>query len=446
MLNRIEVIKQIKAQFNRFQANLNGFKDHSINEVRKQALITLDQIGLPTLKDEEWRFTDLDPLFERQFQTAGKDIAEKIDPEEIRPFLYADFPGLRLVFVDGHFAARLSTQFEEDGQLQIKSLKEYFNRDSSRLKEILGDRKIVEHNAFAALNTAFLSDGLYIEIPDKTVLDAPVNILYLSSDRVKNQANHVRNVIKLGKNSQARVIETYLSMDQSPHFTNTLTTVKLEERARLIHTKIQNESLNAFHVGNIIVELSSGCRYVSNNIALGGFLVRNNIDVRLGGENSEAVLNGLYMGHKNQHIDNNTLIDHGVPNCESHELYQGILNDSASAVFSGKILVRPDAQKTDAVQSNNCLLLSDEARIDSKPQLEIYADDVRCTHGATVGQLDEDAVFYLRSRGISEQRAKNLLIYSFARKIIEQIKVESVREFVDEIILQRFKEDMNFTK
>ena len=438
-------IDLIKKQFEQFEAHLNGEKEQPLHQVRKKALQYVSERPLPTSKDEEWRFTNPQPMLETSFQTADETAAKNLTLEQIRPFLYRDFEGINLVFVNGYFMPHLSTSLEENGPIRVESLKKALLKNESLLAEVQS-REVIEYNTFSALNAAFFSDGLLLEIPENTVLEVPVNILNLSMGNKQNTRNVVRNIVKIGSHSFLRLIETFLSLDDDLHFTNTLTTVSLGKKAGMVHNKIHNENGNAFHVKNILVKQQESSRYVSNNITFGGKLVRTNIKVTLQGQFADAQLNGLYMGHDRQHQDNHTLIEHAVPNCTSHELYQGILTDQASAVFAGKILVARDAQKTDAIQSNNCLLLSDEARIDTMPQLEIYADDVKCTHGATVGQLDEDAVFYLRSRGLAENRAKNLLIYSFAERIIEQIKVESVRDYVDRIILNRFKEDMNFTK
>ncbi len=446
MLNQENIIEKYKIQFKNFEADLNGQKEHPLHGVRKKAIELLEDVGIPTTRDEEWRFTNLQPLLEKSFAVALPGQAPHINKEVLKPFLYQDFSGPQFVFVDGVFSEELSTQIEQDTfGILLTSLQEYIRQNPQAL-QLLAEEPALRNNAFCALNMAFVSDGIVIRVPDNVVLESPVNILYLSSSQAGQTANHVRNVITIGKHAQARIVETYLSLETSEHFTNTLTTIDIDQDGHLIHNKIQNESLKAFHIGNLFVRQNKGSHFVSNNIALGGRLVRNNLVITLQQENAETQLNGLYMGNQTQHIDNNTLIDHAVSNGTSHELYQGILGDQATAVFSGKILVRPDAQKTDAVQNNHCLLLSDDARINTKPQLEIYADDVKCTHGATVGQLDEEAIFYLRSRGISEQRAKNLMIYAFAEHIIGQMKIAPVRQFVDNIILQRFKENMNFVK
>ncbi len=431
----------LNQQFKKFKEQLNGNEGGLLQEVRQQALQLVERSGLPTKKDEDWRFTDPEPLLKQQWLPADQAFGQQMTLESIKPFLYPDFDGVNLVFVNGFFMAHLSQIPDAKSGVSIQSL-----RAQKEFPSLLEESSFNEKNVFAALNTAFFTDGLVIEIADNVVLKTPINILHLTVSQAHPVSTVVRNRVKVGQHAFVRIIETFLSLNEDNQFTNALTLFDVEENGKAVHSKIQNENLNALHVGNVFVRQKAHSHYVSNNITLGGKLVRNNIQVELNGKGAEAVLNGLYMGHKDQHHDNHTLIEHAVPECTSYELYQGILSDQASAVFAGKILVKPGAQKTDAIQANNCLLLSDDARIDTMPQLEIYADDVKCTHGATVGQLDEEAIFYLRSRGISEKRAKNLLIYSFAERIIEQIKVPAVREYVDQCILKRFKEDMNFVK
>ncbi len=438
-------IKQIKEQFQWFESQLEEQNKQPIQQVRKAALQILEDQGLPTKKDEDWRFTDPHPLLERALPVNTKPQLSAQDKKQIERLFYQGFEGIQLVFLDGHFLPELSTAIEHDGHIHIAPLSQYLS-DNEHFLDELQSVEVSKLNAFSALNTAFFTDGIVIEVPDKTILKDAIHILNINSGSEQNSTTVVRNIIKVGAHAFVRLIETHLSLNQAPHFSNVLTTIELEKQSKLIHNKIQNENAHALHVKNVFVRQKQSATYVSNNITLGGRVVRNNIKVLLQEDGAEARLNGLYMGHNEQHHDNHTLIEHASPNCTSHELYQGILADKASAVFAGKILVDRDAQKTDAIQSNNCLLLSDNARIDTMPQLEIYADDVKCTHGATVGQLDEEAIFYLRTRGISENRAKNLLIYAFAEKIIEQLQVEAVRKYVDDVILQRFKEDMNFVK
>jgi Fe-S cluster assembly protein SufD len=257
---------------------------------------------------------------------------------------------------------------------------------------------------------------------------------------------HPRNLIYVEKNSALSVVESYFSAGSGVYFNNPVTELKIEENARLNHVRIQNENTNAYHVGNIFTDQDRNSVYHSTSVTFGGRISRNNYYARLNGEGIETTLNGLYLGHGKQLIDNHTFLDHAKPHCTSHEVYQGILTDKANAVFSGKIMVRQDAQKTDAKQSNNCLILSDDARINSKPQLEIYADDVRCTHGATVGQLNEDAVFYLQSRGIPEKKAKNILTYAYAERVIDGIDSGIIKSRIDELLQKRLEEDINFVK
>jgi len=250
-----------------------------------------------------------------------------------------------------------------------------------------------------------------------------------------------RNLIVVGKSSELTLVETYATIDEGTYFTNSVGEIVVGENAQLKRYRIQIEGENAYHISRTYVEQHRSSRFIDHSISLGGKLSRNDIVSVLKAENGMSVLNGLYIGNHDQHIDNHTTIDHARPHCESHELYKGILDDKAKGVFNGKIFVRPDAQKTNAIQSNNCILLSDEATIDTKPQLEIFADDVKCTHGATIGQLDEDAFFYMRSRGIEKSRARNLLIYAFVSEILDQVEVNSVREKVIDWFSEKLHRD-----
>lgn len=432
------------AQFEQFEKGLNGQKNSLWHQGRRTAFAAFEKNGFPTTNDEEWRFTSLKPLTERAFNIANADILKKITKQDISTFLFADWAGVQLVFIDGHFCTEFSAAPDKHSKIIFRSLNSTSGNMPAPVLERLSPKKIVDENAFIALNISFLQDGAQLHISDDSTATEPIHVLFISTTSGDAQMTHPRLLISVGKNAQSMMIESYVSLADFSCFTNAVTDIEIGENAELTHYRLQNESLKAIHIGNVYVKQESNSRYFSNSITFGGSLTRNNLNVRLQGPGTSATLNGLYLAHGTQHIDNHTFIDHAQPHCESHELYQGVLSDEAHGVFSGKILVRPDAQKTDAKQSNNCLLLSDTARINSKPQLEIYADDVKCTHGATVGHLDQDSIFYLRSRGIPEAKAKNILTYAFAERVIEDIKIPQVREYVDRILLQRLKGIMSF--
>lgn len=428
--------------FKTFETQHNGRQEGALQAQRRLAMETFARQGFPTLKDEEWRFTNLGNLLETGVHPLVSTRAVECDQSLIAPYLFNDWPGAQLVFINGVYSDQLSVRTESELPLaSLRKILESGQYDSELLPQLL-----MGEDAFGYLNAMFMMDGVLIDVPDNLNVAHPVHILYLNTASGQPRGIFPRNIMRIGRNARLSVVESYASLDDNSNFTNTFSQIALQDNAELNHHKIQNESLNGFHFGNTFIDMARDARYTSGSITFGGRLVRNNISARLNGPGAEATLNGLYMGHNSQHIDNHTRIDHVAPNCASHELYQGILNDQARGVFSGKIMVHPDAQKTDAKQSNNCLLLSDDAKIDSKPQLEIYADDVRCTHGATVGQLDAEAIFYLQSRGIPHQKARNILTYSFAERVIEGIREQQVRDYVDGILLRRFREDMNFVK
>ena len=440
------ILQPYITNFELFKQNQDNQSDDPIHDLRKTAFNHLLEKGFPTKREEEWRFTDINPILSESFTLADSDNIANIKKSDIAHLTFKNWSGTMLVFIDGQFAEHLSDTNAGQSGLTINSLDFVLKNDQKSLLDTFVEFETYSENAFSALNTAFIKDGAVIKLEKNVIADKPIHLLYISTKQNKPQLINPRNLIYLSENSQVALVESHFNLNDGEYFNNPVTEIRIAENARLNHIRIQNESGMAFHIGSIFVDQKQNSHYFSTSLTFGGKIARNNIYTKLDGEGIESILNGLYMGHGDQLLDNHTFIDHAKPRCESHELYQGILTDNANGVFSGKIMVHPDAQKTDAKQSNNCLLLSDEARINSKPQLEIYADDVRCTHGATVGQLNEEGIFYLRSRGISEQQAKNILTYAFVEQVIEGMGIASVRNYVDDIILNRLKEDMNFIK
>jgi Fe-S cluster assembly protein SufD len=293
-----------------------------------------------------------------------------------------------------------------------------------------------DRRPFVAFNTAFFADGAYIHVPAHTIVDKPIHVVFVSTGETNGRPamSHPRVLAVLGDDSQATVVESYAGPDGAEYFTNVVTEIVLGQNAVLDHYKLQQESTRAYHVGTIVVEAGRSASCTSHSISLGGALVRNDVIAILAGEGGECTLNGLYLADGQRLIDNHTTIDHAMPHCGSREVYKGILADRARGVFNGKIIVRPDAQKTDAKQTNRALLLSEDAQVNSKPELEIFANDVKCTHGAAVGQLDQDAVFYLRSRGLDLAEARHLLIHAFAGDVLNRMPLVPVRNGVEEVL------------
>jgi len=423
--------------FGRFENRLNGDSGTSVHDIRRKAIDTFTGEGYPTTRDEEWKYTNIKPITEIDFIPA-EGIGET---KSLQRWLQKyDFEGLNcchLTVVNGHFAGELSNLNELGNGIKVMSIREALKNNDPVIEKYLSRYAGDQGDSFTALNTAFLWDGVFMYVPDNQVLEKPVSITYIGQPDNTPLLNMPRSLFVLGRNSQAKVIETYGGEGAQPYFTNTVSEVILSDNAGFDHLKLQVESEKAYHVSTIQVDQQKNSRYTSFAFSFGGHLVRNNINLVMNGEGIDSILNGLYVGTGEQHIDNHTSIDHANPNCHSEELYKGVLDDQAHGVFSGKIFVRPDAQKTNAIQSNNCILLSDSAAIDTKPQLEIFADDVRCTHGATVGQLNEDAYFYMRSRGIDKAKARQLLIYAFASDVIDRLDSDPIREKLSAILADK---------
>ena len=375
-----------------------------------------DALGFPTVRDEEWRFTNVAPITGRRFQLAGASTGLSVARADELPC--AASATHRVVVVNGRFAGAVTRR-------RVAAWRRRGILGAAINGELQADREIVQRyvgqladfntRAFAALNTAFLDDGGYVHIPDGLVLEQPIQVLFVSSNETAaSTVSHPRCLIVLGDRSQARVIETYVAATDASYLTNAVTEVFVGEGAVLDHYKVQQESEQAFHLGTMHVHATRSANFSSHSFSLGGRFVRNDALATLDGEGAEVTLNGLYLADGDRLVDNHTTIDHARPHCPSHEVYKGILGGRAKAVFNGKIIVRRDAQKTDAKQTNRALLLSDDATINTKPQLEIFADDVKCTHGAAIGQLDEDALFYLRARGLTYYEARDMLIHAFA--------------------------------
>ena len=434
------------ASFKGFEKSLNGGLKSPLHRIRRDAIQHFEERGFPTHRDEDWRHTSVSSLVALEFTPILGYDPVGMTRDDITPFAFAGLDCVQLVFVNGHYAPELSATDKLPDEIKAMSLSAGLEEVPVLVETHLSRHTPYEAGAFAALNTAFLKDGAFLHLPQNAVFEIPIHLLFISTGSENPTISHPRNLIVVEANAQASVIESYVSLKDRVHLTNAVTEIVLGENSVLDHIKIQRESGNAFHIGTTHVRENRGCNFTSHNITLGARLARNDITTVLDGEGVESTLNGLYLGSGQQHIDNHTLIEHAQPNCSSHELYKGILNDRAKGVFRGKILVHQAAQKTDAYQSNQNLLLSEEAEATSKPQLEIYADDVKCSHGSTTGQLDADAIFYLRSRGIDKENAIRLLTRSFAGEVIERIKIEPVRTQLDRFVFEKLEEGRTDTE
>ncbi|HVC36794.1 MAG TPA: Fe-S cluster assembly protein SufD [Gammaproteobacteria bacterium] len=400
-----------------------------LSDLRRDAFAHFTSRGFPGERDEDWKYTSTRPLEKRAFspETAtGASVSARV----IAPIIPHEMPVHMLVFVNGRHIPALGTVPSVIHGLHISSLSQALSQSTDELQPYLIPESIWADDAFTALNTAFLQDGVVIEIDTKTELDRPLQLLFVSTQQTPSTACHPRILIKLGVDSQATLIETYYGLEGAANFTNSFTQIALAEGAQLEHLRLQCESREDFHVSRVHIDQQRDSSYLSHTLNLGGLWVRTDLHARLAGPKAEATFNGLYAIKGRQHVDNHTRIDHLAPDTRSDELYRGIISGHGRAVFNGKVVVAKHAVKTDATQTNNNLLLSRTAEIDTKPELEIYADDVKCSHGATIGQLDEQALFYLRSRGIDLETARGLLIEAFTLKLLERIPTQELRAFV----------------
>ena len=407
--------------------------------LRSAAAATFAELGFPTLRDEDWRFTNVAPIAGLPFQPASAVVANGAESRLLDEATFAKLPGTRLVFVNGFFAPQLSRLQTLPNGARVENLSAALAKDSTLIEKHLGKYACTTDNAFAALNQAFFADGAFISLPANVEIAEPIQLIYISSAKQNGETIQPRNLIIAGANSKATIVESYLSTGSASYLTNAVTEIVAGDNAVIEHVKLQDEMTGAFHMATIAGEFGRASNVNVHSFALGAKLSRNNIRTKLVGEGLECILNGLYLTRDEQLADHHMIVEHAQPHCASHEYFNGILDDKSKGVFHGRIYVHPIAQKTDAKQTNKNLLLSDDATADTKPQLEIYADDVKCTHGATIGQLNDESIFYLRARGIPEPAARRMLIHAFAGEIVERVKCAPVREELDKLVWDRLE-------
>ncbi|MBS1808223.1 MAG: Fe-S cluster assembly protein SufD [Acidobacteria bacterium] len=402
--------------------------------LRANAIAQFERLGFPTTRNEEWKYTNVSPILKPEFRLPA---ARARAIANVDSFTYPESRHSQLVFVNGNYAPEFSDTSGIPAGVTVTNFRE---ADQKLVSSYFATQAGYDNNAFAALNTAFADDGAIILIPRGKIIEAPIHLLFVTENNV---ISHPRVLLVAEEGAIATVIESYVSLgDEDVYFTNAVTEVITKQDANITHYRLQGESPKAFHIATTAVQQESKSIYASYAIAIGGVIARHDLNVKLEGEHIESTIDGLYVATGKQHIDNHTTMDHAYPHCNSFQLYKGILDDKARAVFNGKVFVREGAVLTDAKQLNKNLLLSSDAHVDTKPQLEIYADDVKCSHGATVGQLEEDELFYLRSRGLKPETARSLLTYGFAEDIISKIKVESVRKQLDEVVLNKLHQEI----
>jgi Fe-S cluster assembly protein SufD len=433
------VIDSYLKSFERIASNGGASAPDWARSLRLSAITRFEALGFPTTKNEDWHFTSVAPIAEREFDLLAPP-AHGVTAAQLAPFSFGATDWHTLVFVNGRFDAALSSAAALPDGVALVPLKRAYDELPLLVEQYVGKVAAYEGQTFTAMNTAFLDDGAVVHVARDVEVARPIHLLFVSDASAGTGTAQPHNLIVLDRFAKATVIESYAGIGGGTYFTNVVTEAVVGDGATLTHLKLQRESPKAFHVGTVDVRQARDSHLVSFSFATGAALSRTNIYTELRGEGCGATLNGLYLGDGEQHIDHQTRIEHVEPNCYSREHYKGILDGSAHGVFNGKVFVHPAAQKTDGKQTNNTLLLSEKAQIDTKPQLEIFADDVKCTHGATVGRLDETSLFYMKSRGIDARTARELLTYAFAADVLETIEQVEVREELEAATLRRYTE------
>lgn len=434
MDNKDSLKAQLISDFQTIEGRMNGAAKSAVHQVRQEALKTFETLGFPTIKHEEWKYSNVKNLVNQAFEfNAASDFSAQDVAESSIPNLEGNI----LYFVNGVYNAELSSIVSPASELQILTFSDAIKQEPALVEKYFNQYADSKNNAFTALNTAFAHNGIFVHVPANKVVTQPVILRFIADARKVNVASQPRNLIVVGKRSEVQIAEAFRSLGENASFTNAVTEFFIEEEANVHYYKVQNESDKAYHIGTTSVLQAGKSVFTANTVTANGGFVRNNLNIKIDGEYAEANMFGLYIPNKKQHIDNHTAVDHAKPNSESNELYKGILKDNSVGVFNGKIFVREDAQKTNAFQSCKNVLMSENASMNTKPQLEIWADDVKCSHGTTTGQLNEDALFYMQARGISKESARALLMLAFAQEVIDKMKIPAIKEYLQELVVDK---------
>ncbi|MBS1269626.1 MAG: FeS cluster assembly protein SufD [Gammaproteobacteria bacterium] len=422
-----ERFEQLLAE--RSRLDLPGAGVDWVETIRNENARRFEELGLPTPRDEDWKYTNIEPIARKSFTPA--DTGESLTGRDLRAIAIPGLDVHRAILIDGHYSPTLSNAGELGDGVRICSLAEAIDEQPDLVQPWLGRLAAEPEHGFRALNSAFLQDGIFIWVPDGCRIDTPIELCCVQHGEPEETVSQPRHLVVAGEGSRLTLIERYVSLHDKRYLTNAITEVFARRNARVDHYKLQQESTKGYHIGSWLIEQHAGSHVMTHNAALGGATARTDIRVRLDGAHAHCDLNGVYVLNGRQHVDTHTKVDHCVADTSSDEFYKGVLNDRSRAVFHGRVVVHPDAQRSDARQRNKNLLLSPDAEVDSKPQLEIHADDVACTHGASVGQLDDDALFYLRTRGVDEETARGLLTFAFANDVIEKFELPRLRHYVE---------------
>lgn len=422
--------------FARYKNDLPGMELAWLAQLRNSAISSFNQTGFPSGKDEDWRLTSVKPIVETSFKPAIRYERDGLSPESLKPFyVFNNYVPCRLVFINGNFSPEFSSVNQLPDSVQAGSIAGVLLRNPDIIKPYLGKNMYGScRHAFAALNTAFFSDGAFVYVPRTAAPENPIHLLFVAVPGSKSIVSYPRVLVVLESGAKATIVESYAGLSNTVYFTNAVTEILIGENSVVEHYKLQEEDGNGFHVAAMEVTVGDNSNFVSHSVSFGGALVRNDLNVTLAAEGAECTLNGLYVTAGRQHVDNHTSIVHAAPHTTSRELYKGLLNDSSRAIFNGAIVVEPGAQKTNALQVNKNLLLSEESLVSTKPELRIYANDVKCRHGATIGQLSQDALFYLRSRGLDLKSARETLIYAFANEMLNRMALRAVVARIEKLL------------
>ncbi|MFD1819120.1 Iron-regulated ABC transporter permease protein SufD [Pseudarcicella hirudinis] len=425
---------QLIADFQIAESRMNGEAKTAIHQVRQEALKAFDQLGFPTTKHEEWKYSNVKSLVNESYEFNAGSAITLGDLEQLA---IPNLEGNILYFINGIYNAELSNIVSSSSELQILTFADAVKQKSELVEKYFAKHSDFQNNAFTALNTAFAQNGVFVYVPENKLVETPVILRFITDTRTANTASQPRNLVVVGKRSQVKIAEAFRSFGENVAFTNSVTEIIVDEDANVDYYKVQNETDKSFHIGTTTVYQSNRSVFSANTVTANGGFVRNNLNIKSDGENCESNMFGLYIPNGRQHVDNHTSVDHIRPNSVSNELYKGILKDKSTGVFNGKIFVRQAAQKTNAFQSCKNVLASDEASMNTKPQLEIWADDVKCSHGTTTGQLNNDALFYMQSRGISKDSAKSLLMLAFAQEVIDKMQIPAIKEYLEGLIIEK---------
>ncbi len=437
MTTPIDFKAQLIAEFQLNETRLNGESRSSLHQRRRLALSRFEQLGFPTIRHEEWKYSNVKNLVSQEFNITP---SAEISHEDLTSLEIPNLAGNILYFINGQYQPQLSTIVSPADEVEILTFTEGYKKYPALVEEHFAKYADDLNDAFTALNTAFAQYGAFIHVTKGKVVETPIILRFISDARTENVAVQLRNLVIVEEHASVKVAESFRTIGDFSSFTNTVTEAFLGKEANYDHYKVQDESEKAFHIGTTQVHHSDKALSYDTTVTLNGGWVRNNLNLVMGGEYVEAHLTGLYLPNGKQHIDNHTLVDHAMPNSYSNELYKGIMFDKSTGVFNGKIFVREDAQKTNAYQSCKNVLASPDATMNTKPQLEIYADDVKCSHGTTTGQMDEEALFYLQSRGIPKDKGRALLMLAFAEDVVEKIKIPAIREYLESAIAKKVGE------